>query len=296
MNMLANHIELLLLYHPCVTLPGLGGFLLQTFPASHKGNQLLPPHTVVTFNASLNHDDGLLITALSRSEQINYLQAKKRVAEEMKNILAKVQTESFLSFGRLGTFVYQQGKLIFKPSPCAFLPQNVGYKPVSLAAPIALSTITTSDSHITLRFRRETLHRVAICVIGACLLLITPQSNESNYLQYANLSTINYARLVEQKRAVEETARKVEEVARQETLKEVQRGNCHVVVATTTHKDAQRVYKKLLKQGHDAKVYRYSKKQSCVAIASYTTKKEALKKMKTIRQTTPYKRAWVWIQ
>ncbi len=296
MNVLANHIELLLLYHPCVTLPGVGGFLLQTFPASHKGNQLLPPHTVVTFNASLNHDDGLLIATLSRCEQINYLQAKKRVAAEVKNMLAKLQTESFLSFGRLGTFVYQQGKLLFKPSPCAFLPQNVGYKPLSLASQTELLTITTSESHITLRFRRETLHRVAICVIGACLLLITPQSNESNYLQYANLSPINYAALVEQKRAVEEAERLAEEAAHQEALKELKRGNCHVVVATTTHKDAQRVYKKLLKQGYDAQVYKYTNKQSCVAIASYTTKKEALQKMKTIRQTTPYKRAWVWIQ
>ena len=59
---LARHIELLLLEHDCVIVPGLGGFIANHTEARYTGDEehlFLPPYRTIGFNQQLQVNDGL---------------------------------------------------------------------------------------------------------------------------------------------------------------------------------------------------------------------------------------------
>ena len=61
---LARHIELLLLEHDCVIVPGLGGFIANHADARYTGDEehlFLPPYRTIGFNQQLQVNDGLLV-------------------------------------------------------------------------------------------------------------------------------------------------------------------------------------------------------------------------------------------
>ena len=61
---LSRHIELLLLEHDCVIVPGLGGFIANHMEAHYdqEGDRtFLPPYRTVVYNQQLQINDGLLV-------------------------------------------------------------------------------------------------------------------------------------------------------------------------------------------------------------------------------------------
>jgi len=68
------YLRELLFVYDCVTIPGLGGFIMHSQPAriDLEKNRIYPQSRYPSFNSLLNHDDGLLISAIARTEQISY--------------------------------------------------------------------------------------------------------------------------------------------------------------------------------------------------------------------------------
>ena len=60
---LARHIEILLLEHDCVVIPGIGGFITNAEEARFLEQewQMMPPYRTVRFNQALKSNDGLLV-------------------------------------------------------------------------------------------------------------------------------------------------------------------------------------------------------------------------------------------
>ena len=84
---LARHIELLLLEHDCVIVPGFGGFIANHAEAKYCGSEehlFLPPYRTIGFNPQLQVNDGLLVqsymTAYDASYPAAYLQMEKEIA------------------------------------------------------------------------------------------------------------------------------------------------------------------------------------------------------------------------
>lgn len=103
---LDQHISDLLLYHDCVVLPGLGGFVSNYAPAriDTSKNIFYPPSRSVLFNSSLTINDGLLASYISRKESVSFETAVnylKIFVEECKEALGKNQKLDIKDIGHL---------------------------------------------------------------------------------------------------------------------------------------------------------------------------------------------------
>ncbi len=292
MNRLSQYIEILLTEHACVVVPEWGAFVLQHSAAEKQGDRLFAPHTVVGFNAQLTHDDGLLASTYARSARIKYPEAKRLMADDVRTLRTMLQRQQTVAFGRIGTFQMIAERIVFTPSACTFLPDNFGTHNLSLTAR-SIRKLHSADT-VTITIRRDTLHRVAACLIGICLLALTPKGLENDYTTYANLAPTNFAQIVAERNAAIEAERQAA-LAKEEAEKA--RGHFHLIVAALDEQSAAKMCTKLHAQGYEqARVFPYKKNLHRVALASYQTKKEALRVMKATRKNTRYKHAWVWCE
>jgi nucleoid DNA-binding protein len=86
------YLKDLLYTYDCVTIPGLGGFIMQSQPSriDREKNRIFPPSRFPSFNSLLNHDDGLLISAIARAEKISYHDSGLMVSEFAGNCKRKL--------------------------------------------------------------------------------------------------------------------------------------------------------------------------------------------------------------
>lgn len=89
----SRHIELLLLEHDCVIVPGLGGFIANHMEARYDkegDNTFLPPYRTVMYNQQLQVNDGLLVqsymSAYDASYPAAYLQMEKEIAQVVNTL------------------------------------------------------------------------------------------------------------------------------------------------------------------------------------------------------------------
>lgn len=87
MQTMEYYLKDLLYKYDCVTIPGLGGFIMQsrTSRLDRDKNRLYPPSRYPSFNSLLNHDDGLLISAIVRAEKISYHDSGLKLQEFISN-------------------------------------------------------------------------------------------------------------------------------------------------------------------------------------------------------------------
>lgn len=81
------YLKDLLYAYDCVTIPGLGGFIMQSQSSriDKEKNRIYPPSRYPSFNSLLIHDDGLLISAIARAEKIAYHDSGLLVNEFAEN-------------------------------------------------------------------------------------------------------------------------------------------------------------------------------------------------------------------
>ncbi len=80
---LANYISDLLYRYECVILPGFGAFLTQKKSAHFDEtiNAFFPPKKLISFNAQLKKNDGLLANYIADSKEISYPAAVYKIEE-----------------------------------------------------------------------------------------------------------------------------------------------------------------------------------------------------------------------
>lgn len=138
MNILAEHIEYLLQRHDCVTLPGIGSFLVRYRPAHFDAADpmlLLPPSREVVFNGELRDSDGLLERSVGRRNGVSFEAARRLVAEEAESLFHQLREFSSLTIGRIGELsVTPHGTISFAPGVISDWDNYYyGLRPVSLA-------------------------------------------------------------------------------------------------------------------------------------------------------------------
>lgn len=113
-----EHIEYLILNHDCVIIPGWGALIAQHTSArfDEENSVILPPMRSISFNQSINHNDGLLADSISRKEGIGYNDAKSFIEEEVRALKIQLNSGTEISIGRLGFFhTNEEGSLVFEP-------------------------------------------------------------------------------------------------------------------------------------------------------------------------------------
>jgi hypothetical protein len=86
---LARHIELLLLEHDCVIVPGFGGFIANHVEAQYSGEQeqlFLPPYRTIGFNQQLKVNDGLLVQSYMAAYDASYPAAYLQMEKDIENM------------------------------------------------------------------------------------------------------------------------------------------------------------------------------------------------------------------
>ncbi len=280
MEELVRYIELLLVEHGCVTVPEFGAFVHQQEGAHMENGTLYAPHTTVAFNRDLAHSDGLLEQMYVRQHKTDYQSAKRMLHEAVKALQEALHRERRVRLGRIGTMSEVDGRYVFESSSCSFLPQNLGTRSFALHKQVSNS--------VTIHIRKDYIRYAAACMIGLGLLAVSPRVNNDNYADYASLRPIDYAAIIEKNHPTEVV--EVEEVT-------VERGNFHIIVASLDEEAAERECRKLKEKGYtDAMVVPYKRGLNRVVMASYQSKREALRAMEEVRTTTGYKRAWVYCE
>lgn len=133
------YIEKLLFEYNCVVVPGFGAFLAQRTPAQIDSvtNTFLPPTKVVSFNAQLHRNDGLLVSQISKERKLGYeevLQEVEGVSREWNQRLGQGEHIEVFGIGRL--WHNKEKKIQFQPEgKTNFLTSSFGLAPF-VASPI----------------------------------------------------------------------------------------------------------------------------------------------------------------
>lgn len=105
--------------HECVIIPGLGGFVSRISSSwyDEETSTWIPPRKEITFNSSLFHNDGLLLSSYTNTYNISYSDAFVMVEKAVRELKKELSEKIYVQFGRIGTFKYDDNKtLLFSPA------------------------------------------------------------------------------------------------------------------------------------------------------------------------------------
>ena len=103
---LARHIELLLLEHDCVIVPGLGGFIANHADARYTGDEehlFLPPYRTIGFNQQLQVNDGLLVQSYMSAYDTSYPSANLQMEKDLEKMMYELEMKGEYELENIGT-------------------------------------------------------------------------------------------------------------------------------------------------------------------------------------------------
>lgn len=195
------HIERLLLVQDCVIVPKFGGFVLQpVLSACDVEKDLFRPlRKEISFNATLQHNDGLLSESYMSLYKVNFGQAQQMVEEDVREMKSVLDRKGELSLGVLGSFtVASEGQIVFSPGETdLFSVNSYGLPAFHFPVLSSLQTVTAAKHQTAEQItpiRKDTVYipvsrrliRTAVAsvaAVGLFLLISTPVKdvNQSAY-------------------------------------------------------------------------------------------------------------------
>lgn len=186
MKEVAHYIEQLLLRHDCVIIPGLGGFITQEQSANYakEENLFLPPYRNVSFNPSLDMNDGVFVHEVAYDCGVSYSDALIMVRHEVNSIKQNLHREGSLYIPGIGCLLLtEDGNYDFEPLLCGVLApelyglDSVYVEPIEREAKsniVSLEVEEVKNDKDTLSFRiPKSVIRYAVAVIVAVVLYFT---------------------------------------------------------------------------------------------------------------------------
>ncbi|AWA29175.1 SPOR domain-containing protein [Flavobacterium magnum] len=166
-----HYLSQLLYRYQCVTVPGFGAFLTEIQSAAvHEGNDYFyPPRKIVSFNAYVKNNDGLLAHHISQSERISYESAVDLIQKETTLWRAALYNNQSVLLGSIGTIsLNREGGLVFEAN------DQTNY----FTAAFGLSPFMSPS------ILRESVVEVSVPEESPVINL-TPQKSNRAYLKYA---------------------------------------------------------------------------------------------------------------
>ena len=128
MIQIQRHIEILLLSHDCVIVPGFGGFIAHHVDAHYdKDDRLwLPPYRTLGFNPQLTLNDSLLVQSYVEAYDMSYPDALRQIESEVEELKGILHTEGKYEMDGVGTLsVNIDGNYEFEPCEAGILSPEV---------------------------------------------------------------------------------------------------------------------------------------------------------------------------
>ena len=129
MIQLQRHIEILLLGHDCVIIPGFGGFIAHHVDARYDADDRLwlPPYRTLGFNLQLTLNDSLLVQSYVEAYDMSYPDALRQIESEVEELKDVLSSEGAYEMDGVGTLhVNFEGNIEFEPCEAGILSPEVG--------------------------------------------------------------------------------------------------------------------------------------------------------------------------
>ena len=146
-----EYIKQLLYKYECVIVPGLGAFVTQKRSSvyDNKADKFTPPSKHITFNKSIQNQDGLLAETIAKAESIDFESAKFKIKLFVDDFLTALYQDKTLRLPNLGLFSLDaEFKISFEPEETEnYFADSFGLKAFDL---VNLAK-TDSNSHETVK-------------------------------------------------------------------------------------------------------------------------------------------------
>ncbi|MES2544465.1 MAG: SPOR domain-containing protein [Bacteroidota bacterium] len=176
------YLEALLYRYQCVTVPGFGAFLteIQSAQWNQSSNAFFPPKKLVSFNAQLKNNDGLLANHIAKIENIAYDKAIVVIENEVSYLSETLLTNGKITLKNIGQLSLNTEKNI------VFVPFD---QPNYLMESFGLSSFIAPSIKREIEFVRE--ENVTIPLVPSLPEVIKIEERYSNpYLKYAAVVAI----------------------------------------------------------------------------------------------------------
>lgn len=109
---LGEHIANLLFEHDCVIIPGFGGFIANYKAAfvHPRSGDVYPPSKQISFNASLNRNDGLLVSHIAEKMAMDYPAALQLLQEGVLEFNRELNSGRRIEIDRVGILYRDRDK------------------------------------------------------------------------------------------------------------------------------------------------------------------------------------------
>ena len=296
---LANYINDLLYRYDCVIVPNFGGFVTNKIGAKMNDatQTFYPPKKQITFNAYLQHNDGLLANYIASNKNISFEKATTFIANEvtqwkneLNNTAVKVASVGSLSLN-------EAKQIVFEPNTTSnFLTTSFG--------------LATVESESVKRFKQT---------VKPLPVVVKEKSNTAVLLKYAATATIllgiSYAGWNGIKNQPENDLLAAKQQAKKKQIQsatfvinnplptinlnatKTSKGSFHIIAGAFQEiKNAENKLKELQELGYDAKILGKNKfGLTQVTFTSFNSKEEARKSLLEIKKTVS-EDAWLLVK
>ncbi len=309
-----SYISQLLYRYQCVNIPGFGAFLteIQSARLIESSHSFFPPKKVISFNAHLKNNDGLLANHIAQAEKTSYEYAVSAIQYEVHNWKKALQENGLFSIKNVGNFsLNADNNLIFTPNDQTnYLTNSFGLS--AFVSPVVKRELFEQkiealeeniEENEVIEFipeRRRTsayLKYAAVFILG---LGITGAVGYPVYQDHIAQETILVEKSVQKQvqNKIQEATFFIESPVPAVTLtvKESKMSYHIMAGAFREERNAEKVFKKLSDQGYKARRIPQNKYGLYpVLYGSYTTFAEAEKAKQEIRNTINPD-AWILIE
>lgn len=171
--LIEKHISDLLYRYQCVTVPGFGAFLTETVSAHVTGSasSFFPPKKVVSFNANVKNNDGLLANHVALQEKMSYELAVIKIGDVVNEWTYLLQNRNRVVLKNIGEIsVNNEMNWVFEPA------NTLNY----LTDSFGLSSFVSPE------ITREVLKQEVEALEEKAPIIFTPErKRDYSYLKYA---------------------------------------------------------------------------------------------------------------
>ena len=307
------YISQLLYRYQCVTVPGFGAFLteIQSAQLHENSHSFYPPKKLVSFNAYVKNNDGLLANHIAQSEKMSYEVAVSVIENQVNAWKSKLHDFGAIALKNVGEIALNaEHNLVFTPyDQLNYLTSSFGltsYVSPSVKREVYKQEIEALEERAPIQFTPEKrgsnafMKYAAIFVLGTGLLATSGYFGNVYYQNKIQQETLAVQTKVQKQvnQKIQEATFFISNPLPTVTLT-VSEGKMpyHVVAgAFRSESNAIREYNRLLKLGYPARRVEQNKNGLYpVVYGSYSSYTEAQKQMDSI-QKTHNKEAWLLIQ
>lgn len=173
-----KHISDLLYRYQCVTVPGFGAFLTETVSAHVTGSasSFFPPKKVVSFNANVKNNDGLLANHVALQEKMSYELAVVKIGDVVNEWTYLLQNHNRVVLKNIGEIsVNNEMNWVFEPANTVnYLTDSFGLTPF-----------------VSPEITREVLKQEVEALEEKAPIIFTPERKKDySYLKYAAIFVV----------------------------------------------------------------------------------------------------------